>query len=82
MWHEQILIPVLAAFLAQIVIFLKWAYRHARDAQIQSAFVRDMATTHLPHIYAALEQIADALAITIEEPPAIAWLNRKKLDGE
>lgn len=70
------------AFIGQLTVFLRWMRRRILDDAMRRQFVEDMATNHLPHIFAALEQIADALGITIEEPPAIGWINRKKRDGE
>ena len=43
----------------QFVLFLRWLHRRMRDKdEIVRAFVRDIATNHLPHIYAALHAIA------------------------
>ena len=44
----------------QFVIFLRWLHRRMRNDEITRAFVRDIATNHLPHIYSALHVIAQA----------------------
>ncbi len=43
------LIPVAVQF----VVFLRWLHRRMRNEEITRAFVRDIATNHLPHIYTA-----------------------------
>ena len=42
----------------QFVLFLRWLHRRMRNDEITRAFVRDIATNHLPHIYNALQKIA------------------------
>jgi hypothetical protein len=66
----------------QFVLFLRWLHRRVRDDEIVRAFVRDIATNHLPHIYSALRQIAEEQGITLEEPPLLRFvdLSRKKRD--
>jgi len=60
--------------LAQLVIFLRWLHRRMRDDEIERAFVRDMATNHLPHIYHALRLIADQLDVELVEPPPLRFI--------
>lgn len=66
----------------QFVLFLRWLHRRVRNDEIVRAFVRDIATNHLPHIYSALRQIAEEQGITLEEPPLLRFvdLSRKKRD--
>jgi hypothetical protein len=66
----------------QFVLFLRWLHRRVRDDEIVRAFVHDIATNHLPHIYSALRQIAEEQGITLEEPPLLRFidLSRKKRD--
>lgn len=66
----------------QFVLFLRWLHRRMRNDEIVSAFVRDIATNHLPHIYSALRQIAEEQGITLEEPPLLRFvdLSGKKRD--
>jgi hypothetical protein len=61
--------------LTQLFIFLRWLHRRLRDSEIERAFVRDMATNHLPHIYHALELIAARLHIHIDEPPPLRFVD-------
>jgi hypothetical protein len=60
--------------LAQFFIFLRWVHRRMRDEEIQRAFVRDMATNHLPHVYHALGRIASHLTIELDDPPPVRFL--------
>ena len=45
-----------------------------RDDEIARAFIRDIATNHLPHIYSALQKIAAAQGITLEETPLVRFV--------
>jgi hypothetical protein len=65
---------VIFTMLAQFIVFLRWLHRRMRDAEIERAFVRDVATNHLPHIYQALRQIALHLQIELVEPPPVRFL--------
>jgi hypothetical protein len=60
--------------LAQFLLFLRWLHRRMRDEEIERAFVRDVATNHLPHIYHALRLIANHLQIQLDEPPPVQFL--------
>lgn len=61
-------------FLAQLALFLRWLHRRVRDDEIHRAFLRDVATNHLPHIYSALRLIARAHGITLDDHPQIRYL--------
>ena len=64
----------------QLVLFLRWLYRHIRNEEITRSFVEDMATNHLPHIYELLERICEKQGIDRHKPtPPIRWmeLNRR-----
>jgi hypothetical protein len=65
--------------LVQFVFFLRWLHRRTRDDEIRTAFVRDIAINHLPHLYHALRQIADHLGIELREPPAVHFM---ELNGQ
>jgi len=66
----------LLTFAVQFVLFLRWLYRRVRNDELMRAFVRDMATNHLPHIYDRLEQICDQQGIDRSKPaPSIRWLD-------
>jgi len=68
------------ASVVQFALFLRWLYRHFRNEEITRAFVEDMATNHLPHIYELLEKICEQQGIDRRKPtPPIRWieLNRR-----
>ena len=58
----------------QFVLFLRWLHRRMRNDEIVRAFVRDIATNHLPHIYAALRAIARKQGIDAPEPPMVRFV--------
>jgi hypothetical protein len=59
----------------QFVIFLRWLHRRMRNEEITRAFVRDIATNHLPHIYNALQKIAAEQGITLDETPLVQFVD-------
>jgi hypothetical protein len=81
--HWLSLLGAAATTLAQFLVFLRWLHRRMRDDEITRAFVRDVATNHLPHIYQALRQIAAGQGIALEEPPLLRFVDlrdRKRED--
>jgi len=66
------------AALAQLVLFVRWLYRHVRNEEVNRAFIHDMATNHLPHIYDLLVKIADRQGISHRTPPPIRWVDLSK----
>jgi len=66
-----ILVPVAVQF----VVFLRWLHRRMRNDEITRAFVRDIATNHLPHIYTALQKIAAKQGITLDETPLVQFVD-------
>lgn len=60
--------------LTQLFVFLRWLHRRLRDGEIERAFVRDMATNHLPHIYHALRSLAAHHGVEISDPPPVRFL--------
>lgn len=68
-------IAALVPWLAQLVLFARWLHRRLRDDEIARAFVRDMATNHLPHLYDALRLIGSRLGVEIPAPPPIRFLD-------
>ena len=64
----------------QFVVCLRWLHRRMRNDEITRAFVRDIATNHLPHIYNALQKIAAEQGITLDETPLVQFvdLNRRR----
>jgi hypothetical protein len=57
----------------QFVVFLRWIHRRMRADEIMRAFVRDLAVTHLPHIYKALHEIAKRQGIELQETPMLRY---------
>ena len=66
---------VVLSSLVQLVLFLRWLYRRIRNDEITRAFVHDMATNHLPHIYERLEQLCAQQGIERTAAPPIRWLD-------
>jgi hypothetical protein len=59
----------------QFVLFLRWLHRRMRNEEITRAFVRDVATNHLPHIYNALQKIAAQQGIELDETPLVQFVD-------
>jgi hypothetical protein len=59
----------------QFVLFLRWLHRRMRDDEINRAFVRDVALNHLPHIYSALQCIAQRQGIEIDPAPVVRFVD-------
>jgi hypothetical protein len=67
-------LAILFSLGVQFVIFLRWLHRRMRDDEIMRAFVRDVATNHLPHIYAALRILAAEKGVDLDSPPLVRFL--------
>ncbi len=61
--------------LVQCGFFLRWLYRRVRNEELTRAFVRDMATSHLPHIYDRLERLCEQQGIERSPSPPIRWVD-------
>ena len=59
----------------QFILFLRWLHRRMRNDEITRAFVRDIATNHLPHIYSALQEIAAEQGIELDETPLVRFVD-------
>lgn len=59
----------------QFALFLRWLYRRIRNDEIMRAFVHDMATNHLPHIYERLERLCEQQGIERSPLPPIRWID-------
>ena len=59
----------------QFVLFLRWLHRRMRNDEITRAFVRDIATNHLPHIYNALQKIAAGQGIELDDTPLVRFVD-------
>jgi len=63
------------ASLVQLVIFVRWFYRRIRNDELNSVFIRDMATNHLPHIYELLEKLCEQQGIENTPQSPIRWVD-------
>jgi hypothetical protein len=59
----------------QFALFLRWLHRRMREDEIVHACVRDIALTHLPHIYNTLQAIGAKQGITLHEFPVIHFVD-------
>lgn len=58
----------------QFALFMRWLHRRVRDDEIQRAFVRDLACSHIPHIYTALRHIANEMGVALADPPPLRFV--------
>jgi len=72
-------IAVFVPALVQFALFLRWLHRRVRDDEIQRAFVRDLACSHLPHLYNALRHIADEMGIHLSDPPPLRFIDSSQI---
>ncbi len=63
------------AALVQFALFLRWLYRRIRNDELVRIFVEDMATNHLPSIYALLEKLCEQQGIDRDTLPPIRWVS-------
>ena len=73
--HWLGLIPMVFTVGVQFVLFLRWLHRRMRDDEIARAFIHDVATNHLPHIYNALQKIAAGQGIELDETPLVRFVD-------
>jgi hypothetical protein len=73
--HWSAVLAALVPVSVQFVVFLRWLHRRMRNDEITRAFVRDIATNHLPHIYSALREIAQGQGIELSEPPLVRFVD-------
>ena len=73
--HKLSWLATLVPVAAQFVLFLRWLHRRMRNEEINRAFVRDIATNHLPHIYNALQKIAAQQGIALDETPLVQFVD-------
>jgi len=73
--HWSALLTAFVPVAVQFVLFLRWLHRRMRNDEITRAFVRDIATNHLPHIYSALREIAQGQGTELSEPPLVRFVD-------
>jgi Fe2+ transport system protein B len=61
--------------IVQLALFLRWLYRRIRNDELNRAFVHDMATNHLPHIYELLLKLCEKQGIDAHSTPPIRWVD-------
>jgi hypothetical protein len=61
--------------LAVVLPALWWLRKWLRKIEMSVGFSKDVATTHLPHVYYRLRRSDDALKLPVVEHPSIVWLN-------
>jgi hypothetical protein len=59
----------------QFVLFLRWLHRRVRNDEIVHACVRDIALTHLPHIYSSLQVLAKEKGTALPKTPVIHFVD-------
>jgi hypothetical protein len=67
--------PLAVTSVVQFVVFLRWIYRRIRNDELMRAFVEDMATSHLPHMYNLLGKLCDKQGIERDPAPTIRWID-------
>jgi hypothetical protein len=65
----------------QFVLFLRWLHRRMRDDEINRAFIRDLALTHLPHIYGALQSVCQQQGIAVHPAPTVRFVDLGSAGG-
>jgi hypothetical protein len=73
--HWYVVLTAVFSGGVQFVLFLRWLHRRMRNDEIVSAFVRDIAAIHLPHIYQALHEIAKQQGIDLPETPMVRFVD-------
>jgi len=73
--HWYVVLTAVASAGVQFALFLRWLHRRMRNDEITRAFVRDIATNHLPHIYNALQQIAAKQGIELDDTPLVSFVD-------
>jgi hypothetical protein len=70
-----------AGILAIVIPFMRWIYNRLRNIESNAEFVQALAVTHLPHIFTALQAIADRVDVEIPEAPPIIYSHRNGKGG-
>jgi hypothetical protein len=69
------ILAAIASAGVQFVLFLRWLHRRVRNDEIARAFIHDIATNHLPHIYNVLQKIAAQQGIELDETPLVRFVD-------
>ena len=79
--HYLAILTAIASAGAQLTMFLRWLHRRMRDDEINRAFLRDLALSHLPHIYEALQHICDQQGINLQPTPVLRYADFRSSNG-
>lgn len=72
--HLLSLLAIATPVLVQFAFFVRWMHRRLRDDEIHRAFLVDVATHHLPHIYSVLRLLAQSNGLDVDEPPPVHFI--------
>lgn len=72
---DPLWVSLISSLLAQLVLAVRWIYRRIRNDEVNRAFVHDMATNHLPHIYQLLLKLCEKQGIDVEPTPPVRWVD-------
>jgi hypothetical protein len=75
MLHSLTWLTTVVPVAVQFVLFLRWLHRRMRNDEIVRACVRDIALTHLPHIYSSLQLIAARQGTALPETPPVQFVD-------
>ncbi len=73
--HWYAVLTTIVTVGVQFVVFLRWLHRRMRKEEIAHAFILDIATNHLPHIYTALHEIAKRQGIKLPDTPMVRFVD-------
>jgi len=73
--HWYAVLTAVVSTAVQFVLFLRWLHRRMRNDEIARAFIHDVATNHLPHIYNALRKIAVKQGIDLDDTPLVRFVD-------
>jgi hypothetical protein len=73
--HNYAWLTTLFPVAVQFILFLRWLHRRMRNDEIIHACVRDIALTHLPHIYDSLRTLAKEKGTTLPKTPVIHFVD-------
>lgn len=78
-WPHGVTMVGAVALGGAVVKTTRWLYARQRRRDQVFDFVESMATNHLPHIYATLQDISLALGLTPAQAPAISEIPKEDL---
>lgn len=58
----------------QAIVFFRWIARRMRDDDIARAFLKDLATVHLPHLYGSMQKLAEVQGVELDPQPLVQFV--------